>query len=379
MEVRCGLVNSPVRSPAGAQQRFDHPRGRGLAVRPGDVDDRAGPLRVAEQVREVGDPVQGRVDGVLGPAVRDLPLDLGQAGVEITARVVASHPGSLPAGLASPPSRVTQPQTRTNPVTDRPGANRLGWSMAHRLPYRGGNGTSIMTDRGRERGGAGAADGRAAGRGASGRGGLPGGPEGFGFGLGGGQALPGLLDHLGRGLGGEAGVGELALRPPHLVGGGTRSFSIRRRSAATSMAPAVSSSTVTPSACTDPVGANPSAGADRRSSARMLASCPASGVRSRPASAAATRCPGRSPWSDRNLRTWVTSRISEAISASASGSRSAGAFPGPGAGGLAARPGGHHDRVLAGQRGPQLLGDERDQRVQQPQQRGRARSRAPPG
>ena len=80
-QVRAG--EQPGAQAAGAQQRVDHARGRRLAVRPGDVDDRVGPLRVAEQAREVGDPVQGRIDGVLGPAFRDLPLDLGQAGVQI--------------------------------------------------------------------------------------------------------------------------------------------------------------------------------------------------------------------------------------------------------------------------------------------------------
>jgi hypothetical protein len=81
----------------GAQQRVDHPRRRRLAVGPGDVDDRAGPLRVAEQAGQVGDPVQGGVDGVLGSARRDVPLHLGQGSPVLRVCGVAGHPGSLPA------------------------------------------------------------------------------------------------------------------------------------------------------------------------------------------------------------------------------------------------------------------------------------------
>ena len=62
----------------GAQQALDHPGGRGLAVRAGDVDDRVGPLRVAEDRDERGHPVQGRLDGVLGAAGEDLALRLAQ-------------------------------------------------------------------------------------------------------------------------------------------------------------------------------------------------------------------------------------------------------------------------------------------------------------
>ncbi len=69
-----GAGEQPRAQAAGAQQRVDHPGGRGLAVRPRDVDDGAGALRVAEQAGEVGDPVQRRVDGVLGPAGSD-PLE----------------------------------------------------------------------------------------------------------------------------------------------------------------------------------------------------------------------------------------------------------------------------------------------------------------
>jgi len=86
------------------------------------------------------------------------------------------------------------------------------------------------------------------------------------------------------------------------------------------MPAAVSSSTVTPSACRDAVGVKPSPAGVSRSSALMAASWPASGVPAIPARTAGTCCPGRRPWSDRNRRTSVTSAISEPISASAAGS-----------------------------------------------------------
>ena len=69
--------------PAGAQQRLDHPGGGGLAVGPGDVDDRVGPLRVTEQAGQRRDPVQGRLDRMLGPPGDDLPLDLPQPGLVV--------------------------------------------------------------------------------------------------------------------------------------------------------------------------------------------------------------------------------------------------------------------------------------------------------
>ena len=68
-----------------------------------------------------------------------------------------------------------------------------------------------------------------------------------------------------------------------------RSFSIRRRSAATSMTPATSSSAVMPSTSMDADGVKPSAGGPSRSSDRICSSCPASVLSSMPASRAATR------------------------------------------------------------------------------------------
>ena len=79
-------------------------------------------------------------------------------------------------------------------------------------------------------------------------------------GLGGRQPLAGLVHHRGGRLGGEAGVGQLPLRLLGLARAAARSFSIRRRSAATSMAPAMSSSTVMPSTSSDADAVKPSAG-----------------------------------------------------------------------------------------------------------------------
>jgi hypothetical protein len=71
-----------------------------------------------------------------------------------------------------------------------------------------------------------------------------------------------------------------------------------------------------------------------------------------------TRWPGLSPWSERNRRTSVTTFCSAASSSSAASSISA----------VRGRPGRRHHRLAAGERDPQLLGDERDDRVQQAQQ-----------
>src|ERR1022692_5048530 len=73
---------------AGAQQRLGHPGGRGLAIGPGDVDDGIGPVRVAEQADQRRDPVQRRLDRMLGAPGQDLALDLAQP---VTA--VSGHDG----------------------------------------------------------------------------------------------------------------------------------------------------------------------------------------------------------------------------------------------------------------------------------------------
>ena len=75
-----------------------------------------------------------------------------------------------------------------------------------------------------------------------------------------------------------------------------------------------------PSTSSDADAVKPSAGRSSRSSDLIRSSCPASGVPAMPASRAATRWLGRSPWSERNRRISVTRRIIEATSASAPGS-----------------------------------------------------------
>ena len=77
IDSRCGLVNRPDAQAERDDQRLDHPRGRGLAVGAGEVDRRVGALRVAEQLHERLDAVQGRVELGLGPAAQQRVLDLG--------------------------------------------------------------------------------------------------------------------------------------------------------------------------------------------------------------------------------------------------------------------------------------------------------------
>ena len=73
----CGLVNRPVRSPSAASSVSIIRRRGGLAVGAGQVDDRVGLLRVAEQVGERLDAVERRVELGLGPAREQGALDLG--------------------------------------------------------------------------------------------------------------------------------------------------------------------------------------------------------------------------------------------------------------------------------------------------------------
>jgi hypothetical protein len=47
------------------------------------VDDRASALRIAEQPDQVGHPVQGKINGVFGPAGEDLLLDLAHPNLDI--------------------------------------------------------------------------------------------------------------------------------------------------------------------------------------------------------------------------------------------------------------------------------------------------------
>src|SRR6185312_11424248 len=294
-QVRAG--EQPGAQPAGAQQGLGHPGGRRLAVGAGQVDHRVGALRVTEQLGQGPDPVQGRVDGMLGPAGHDGPLDLpqpsGYVGGHRAAQVAAITLGSLlPAGLRPDP-----PRWRTH----QPGRSswwhklvwlvtRTGWSVsrtdwrAYRLA--GGSASSRPVSR--------AISACAA------------------------ASRSRLLATTAAGArstnDGAASFRSVAVASARAA---ARSFSSRRRSAATSMVAAVSSSTVTPQACTDAVGANASPGAVSRSRARIAASCPASGVPPIPVSAAGTGWVGRSPWSERNRRTSVTSCISAPISASA--------------------------------------------------------------
>jgi hypothetical protein len=74
LDVRAG--EAPGAQVQGAQQGVDHPGRRGLAVGPGELDDRVAGLRVAEQLGERADPVQGRIELGLGPARQERVLRL---------------------------------------------------------------------------------------------------------------------------------------------------------------------------------------------------------------------------------------------------------------------------------------------------------------
>ena len=75
-QVRAG--EAPRAQVEGAQQRVDHPAGRGLAVGAGQVDHRVGPLRVAEELGEGPDPVERGLEPGLRPAREQGVLGLGE-------------------------------------------------------------------------------------------------------------------------------------------------------------------------------------------------------------------------------------------------------------------------------------------------------------
>ena len=78
LQVRAGEASGA--QVEGTQQGVDHARGRRLAVGAGEVDDRVGPLGVAEQAAERADAVEGRVEAGLGPPAEQGLLDLGVRG-----------------------------------------------------------------------------------------------------------------------------------------------------------------------------------------------------------------------------------------------------------------------------------------------------------
>ena len=73
LEVRAGEPTGP--QTEASEQRVDHARGRGLAVRPRHMDHRERPLRVAEHVDQGAHPVEGRVDLALRPPSGEGLLD----------------------------------------------------------------------------------------------------------------------------------------------------------------------------------------------------------------------------------------------------------------------------------------------------------------
>jgi hypothetical protein len=64
------------------------------------VYDRASVLRITEQLDQVGHPVQGKINGVFGPAGEDLLLDLAHPNLDI-------HRSSLLGGPSRPARTAT--------------------------------------------------------------------------------------------------------------------------------------------------------------------------------------------------------------------------------------------------------------------------------
>src|SRR6185312_15174057 len=207
-----------------------------------------------EQLGQGPDPVQGRVDGMLGPAGHDGPLDLPQPVTYVGGHRAAPGPTSRQIPIAA--------ITLGSLLPAGLGPYRLAGGSASSRPVRRAISACAAASRSR------------------------------------------LLATTAAGA-----------RSTNDVVASFRSVA------------AASSSTVTPQACTDAVGANASPGTDSRSRARIAASWPASGVPPIPVSAAGTGWVGRSPWSERNRRTSVTSCISAVISASAAGSAKAARSP----------------------------------------------------
>lgn len=111
---------------AGAQQTFGDPGGGGLAIGPGDVDDREGGLRVAEEVHHGSDPGQIRLQIVLRRARQDRLLHLAHALelLELLCRFACGRIGCR--GHASIVA-ASQPVRVTSGPAPRPGqASRVG-------------------------------------------------------------------------------------------------------------------------------------------------------------------------------------------------------------------------------------------------------------
>src|SRR6266702_352186 len=127
-QVRAG--EQPRAQAARVEQGLHHPRRRGLAVGPGHVDHRVRALRVAEQAGQLPDPVQRRVDRVLGTAGQDLPLDLAQPRLDVSAHWRASGTTVT----ARPARRAVLPAARSPPA--RWPAAPCSWSPRRQAPSR---------------------------------------------------------------------------------------------------------------------------------------------------------------------------------------------------------------------------------------------------
>ena len=95
------------------QDALDHPAGRGLAVRAGDVDDRVGAMRIPEQLRGLAGRLQPRLglrlaDPLEQLLVRGLGVGAVLGVLELERLVLVRHPSRLP------------PSPRRSPVKQYP-------------------------------------------------------------------------------------------------------------------------------------------------------------------------------------------------------------------------------------------------------------------
>ena len=127
-ECRCGLVKQAGAQAEGAQQRLDHARGRGLAVGAGEVDDRDAGLRVAEQVDQPPDPVEGRLEPVSGQRSAQRRASTAVAagrrpsssGGGVTAGILGARPTWTRRPMSRPPADSSAPRREPCPDGEPP-------------------------------------------------------------------------------------------------------------------------------------------------------------------------------------------------------------------------------------------------------------------
>ncbi len=108
-----------------AQQRLDDPGRARLAVGSGDVDDREGALRVAEQLHDGADPVERGLEVVLGGAGEDRRLHLTHPSVQLE-QVRGIALGGI-GGRAHPPIVHADPRRPARGASGPPRHNTWLW------------------------------------------------------------------------------------------------------------------------------------------------------------------------------------------------------------------------------------------------------------